>query len=51
MLNMVYENIAGEYIMNYPSFNGVAGIIAVSAAYIVIRHKDDITDIINKIKP
>ncbi len=43
-------NPVGEYIVAYPGFGAIGGFIAVSAAYLVIRHKEDITDIINKIK-
>ncbi|NOQ38260.1 hypothetical protein GQ472_05205 [archaeon] len=47
---MVYTNPVGEYIVEYPGFGAIGGLAAMTAAYIVIRHKQDITDIINKIK-
>jgi len=50
MLNMVYEDLAGEYIINYHNFDSIMGLAAVTAAYLVIRHKEDIADIINKIR-
>ena len=49
MLNMVYENLAGEYVVEYPGFGAIGGLAGLTIAYLVIRHKQDITDIINKI--
>jgi len=47
---MVYENLAGEYIVAYPGFGAIGGLAAVTAAYLVIKHKENINDIIDKIK-
>ncbi|MCK4808508.1 MAG: hypothetical protein KAS90_02705 [Candidatus Aenigmarchaeota archaeon] len=47
---MVYESLAGEYVVEYPGFGAIGGITALTIAYLAIRHKQDITNIINKIK-